>query len=398
MNSISSENELLLSACRLYPDNNINHKLGVLTDSFDWELLVNSAFHHGVTGLLCSSLVAATPGLVPEEIIDAAEEHLKQQQEKNQTQANQLTGILDELDRTGIQAIPFKGLTLAMSAYGSLNLRSSRDLDILIHKEDRQSCINRLGELGYIHETNLTPRQWQEFLDYAGEEILFGPGVPIEPHWAFAPRTLAIRLDYAAVRDRAREITFNNQSILSLSPEDELIVLCIHGCKEEWAKLKWVIDVAEFMRSQAFLNWSDVINRASSQGVARIVRIGILLAVELVQIEIPDYLNDWAKGDTRAVSLVKDLTDEFFSKDKSELDIWKPGYFHWAMRERLRDRFLYLLLTLTQPRIQHFADIHIPDQLFLLYWPYRFLHDFIALPIWKIIKKLRPAVIKDGTG
>ena len=393
MNSSSAENELLLSACRLYPDNNINPKLGVLTDSFDWELLVNTAFHHGVTGLLCNSLIAATPGLVPEEIIDAAEEHLKQQQEKNQNQANQLTGILDELNRTGIRAIPFKGLTLAMSAYGSLNLRSSRDLDILIHKEDRQSCINRLGELGYIHERSLTPRQWQEFLDYAGEEILFGPGVPIEPHWAFAPRTLAIRLDYAAVWDRAREIRFNDHSILSLSPEDELIVLCIHGCKEEWAKLKWVVDVAEFMRSHTLLDWQAIFERASSQGIARIVRIGILLAVELVEIDTPDQVNIWAKQDIKAVLMTEELSEAFFSKDKSKLDIWKPGYFHRAMRERFRDKMLYLLLTLTQPRVQHFADITIPDRLFFLYWPYRFLHDLIVLPVWKIVKKFRRRVV-----
>lgn len=398
MESHSAENDFLLVACRLAPNNHINQKLGELTDSFDWELLVNTAFQHGVSGLLCNSLVSAAPALVPEEIIDAAEQHLKQQNEKNQQQANQLTEILNELNIIDIQAIPFKGMTLAMSAYGSLKFRSSRDLDILIRKKDVQPCINKLNELGYVHEWNLTPRQWQEFISYAGEDILFGPGVPVEPHWAFAPRTMAIRLDYAAIWNRARETTFNGQIVLSLCPEDELIVLCIHGCKEEWAKLKWVIDVAEFIRSNELLNWSEIREYSSSQGVARIVRVGILLAVELVEIEIPDHVKHWVVNDARTISLVEELRGEFFIKDKSSLDIWNPVYLHRIMRERLRDRMLYLLLTLTQPRVQHFADITIPDRLFLLYWPYRFLHDLIALPVWKVIKKIRSTLVKDGTG
>lgn len=37
-------------------------------------------------------------------------------------------------------------------------------------------------------------------------------------------------------------------------------------------------------------------------------------------------------------------------------------YFNWAMRERLRDKLHYFLLTLTQPRDRHFYSFNVPDR------------------------------------
>ena len=97
----------------------------------------------------------------------------------------------------------------------------------------------------------------------------------------------------------------------------------------------------------------------------------------------------WIENDRRADELVMQLMDDIFKVDKKSLDIWTPGDFHWSMRERLGDRLRYVIRTVSQPRVQHFADIAFPDRFFFLYRPYRLLHDMIALPVWKIIKKLR---------
>lgn len=398
MSANSAEITFLLDSCRLDPDFNLDQKLQNLPDDFDWEILVRASFDHGVTALLCRNLLLAAQDLIPDDIRHAAAEFLKIQDEKNKAQADQLSGMLDELNNIGVQAIPFKGLTLAMSSYGKLNLRSSRDIDILILKKDIPACLQKLRELGFSHDWKLSPRQWQEFVNYAGEDILFGPGVPVEPHWAFVPRTLAIDIDYAAIWTRSKAATFNGRSILSLSAEDELIVLCLHGCKEEWAKLKWVIDVAEFIRSHPSLHWPKLMGYAEAQHIARIVKTGILLAVILVEIKIPDEVNRWINNDRSAVNLATQLADEFFSKDKSNLDIWKPGRLHWSMRERLVDRLRYFLRTITQPRVQYFEEVNIPDRLFLLYWPYRLIHDLIAIPVWKLIKIITPSRSKNETG
>ena len=212
------------------------------------------------------------------------------------------------------------------------------------------------------------------------------------------PRTLAIEIDYSAIWARSKTVIFTDRSILSLSAEDELIVLCLHGCKEEWAKLKWVVDVAEFIGSHPSLCWQELISRANAQHIARIVKIGMLLSANLLGIEIPDDVNRWINDDKIACKLAAQLTDDFFSKDKSNLDIWKPGRFHWSMRERLVDRLRYFIRTIAQPRIEYFEEVNIPDRLFLLYWPYRLIHDMIAIPVWKLIKIIRPSRPNNETG
>ena len=46
--------------------------------------------------------------------------------------AKKLLEILALLDREGVRAIPFKGPTLAVKAYGDLTLRPFSDLDIFV--------------------------------------------------------------------------------------------------------------------------------------------------------------------------------------------------------------------------------------------------------------------------
>lgn len=397
MSEYPVETSVLLVACRLKPCNNLEQWLGSLPESFDWEFLVKNAFAHGVNGLLCHSLLSVPQQLVPKEIRHASCEHLKQLAKINQKHADQLTFILGELKLASIKAIPFKGPTLAMSAYGQLNLRTFRDLDFLIREKDIQPCMDKLQKLGYKNGFDLTPRQWREFVHYTCEDILFGPGLPLEPHWAFVPWTLSQKVDYEGVWARAVEKVFNRQSVLILSPEDELMALCIHGCKEEWNKLKWVVDVSEFIHSHPALDWDMLIDHATKQGLARMVKVGLLLAQRLVQVNIPEKVNVWVDDDRRASRLVKQLTNDMFDDTRKRSDIWDPCIFHWAMREKLSDRLRYLFRSIFQPRIEYFSVITFPDNLFFLYRPYKIFHDIIALPIWKLIKKIRNLKYKNET-
>jgi len=44
-----------------------------------------------------------------------------------------------------------------------------------------------------------------------------------------------------------------SQSIRSLIPEDELLVIAIHGGKFAWSQLKWLSDLAEPLRTYQML-------------------------------------------------------------------------------------------------------------------------------------------------
>lgn len=390
MNRLAPERTVLLALSRLEPACDAQALLAGPGQTIDWTLLFQTACTHGVAALLCHSLLKMPAGLLPEGMAQVCRVHLQQQESANLALADQLTGTMAALDAIGIRAIPFKGPTLAMSAYGDIALRSFRDLDFLIDAEQIESCLDKLRELGYAHEWHLSPRQWQAFLRYAGQDILFGQGVPFEPHWAFAPRTLALDIDYAGLRQRAVPASFNGQTLLQLAPEDELIVLCVHGCKEKWHQLKWVVDVAEFVRSHPALDCSGVIGRAEAQGVARMVRMGLGISGRLVNAQIPAALLAWAETDAYAADWSEKAAATFFDPaPAANASVYQLCWFHWQMRERIGDRLRYLMRTLTRPRAQHFSDIAIPEPLFFLYTPYKVLHDYLALPIWLWFKSNR---------
>lgn len=355
--------------------------------NIDWTRLVETAYQHGVSGLLCRALLQQKAGLVPADIAEACQSHLDSCAEHNQKLADQLSNILSALACRNILAIPFKGPVLAMQAYGDLSLRSFRDLDFLISHNQIDSTLSVLRELGYVNEHGLTPRQWQAFVNYAGQDILFGEGVPFEPHWEFAPRTLALDIDYDGLWGRSVEIEFNGQTVRSFAPEDELIILCLHGCKEKWSKLKWVVDVAEFVNSHAELDWGEVFVRAESQGVARMVRLALLVGQQLLSLSLPDRVVAWLNRDAVARVWAKQIAADFFNPAQNETSVYTLSRFHWKMRERLIDKIKYFSRTVTQPRVQHFASIKIPDSMFVAYYPFKLLHDYLALPIWKLLKK-----------
>lgn len=356
-------------------------------ENVDWTRLVEIAYQHGVNGLLCRALLQQEAGVVPAEISGACQIHLESCAEHNHKLADQLSNILSVLSSHGVSAIPFKGPVLAMKAYGDLALRSFRDLDFLVRHEQIESTLSVLRELGYHHEHGLSPRQWRAFVGYAGQDILFGEGVPFEPHWEFAPSTMALDVDYGALWDRSVDFQFNGQVVQSFAPEDELIILCLHGCKEKWSKLKWVVDAAEFVSSNPGLDWEAVFVRAERQGMARMVRLTLALCQQLLSLSLPDQVVSWLNKDVIADVWAKQIAADFFNPEQNEVSIYTPSLFHWKMRERLIDKIKYFGRTITQPRLQHFSSIKIPDSMFVAYYPFKLSHDYLALPIWKLLKR-----------
>jgi hypothetical protein len=88
MNNYSPELSLLLTTSRLGLDNHAESLLRNFAAEIDWTVLVENAYAHGVSSLLCNSLLKMSDTLVPEEIRHACHEHLKQRVSINQTLAD----------------------------------------------------------------------------------------------------------------------------------------------------------------------------------------------------------------------------------------------------------------------------------------------------------------------
>ncbi len=86
---------------------------------------------------------------MPSAIHDAFRRHLQVNALLNTVLAKELVALLDALAAKGILAIPFKGVTLAQTAYGDLSLRECADLDLIVDQASIPQARQVLWSQGY---------------------------------------------------------------------------------------------------------------------------------------------------------------------------------------------------------------------------------------------------------
>ncbi len=386
---LSRESELLLCCARTRVDEPHAGRIRALLEgAVDWTRLVEQALWHQVTPLLAQALRECAADAVPEDIAHALEVQVERQIARSREMTAELLGIIDTLAAEGIDAVPFKGPALACTVYGGLEWRTFRDVDFLVREQQAARAIRLLEDRGYRGQYALTPAQERGYRRYSGQKQMAGAGarVVVEPHWAFAQRMIAVELDYAALWSRTETVAIGGRLVKSFSAEDTWLILCIHGAKEQWTRLKWVCDVAEFLRRYPDLDWERVCGRAREQGCLRMALLGAALANELLEAPLPGTLRSRIAADGALPRLVSEVRSYVTGACVDTPDIWKLSGFRLRMRERARDKLRYAVRTLLTPRAEHYQMVALPDALFLGYYPVRWLHDYVALPLWLLLK------------
>lgn len=381
---LAADLQLVLAAATSRRDDETRIRIRALAGTADWEASTRAALAHSVVVPVFDALEALAPDLVPDDVMAAAATFRAAQTDRNEALADELAAMLAALLDDGIPAAPFKGPLLAIEAYGDLGRRQFRDLDFLVPEDRIDACYATLERLGYRGTHRLSPAQTRAFRAYAGEDILFHRerGTAVEPHWAFAPRTFAVDLDYAALWRRMRRTTFRGVAIHALAPEDTVLALAIHGGKEQWTRLQWVCDFVETVQASPALDWDRVVALATAGGCARLLAIALELGRLLLDLSPPPSLRPWLERDDEALRLAAAFARDLFAAADEPPSIYTVTRLRWRLRERARDRLAYAWRTVTTPRTIHFGMLALPDPLIWLYRPAKLVHDYALLPVW----------------
>ncbi len=213
----------------------------------------------------------------------------------------------------------------------------------------------------------------------------------IEPHWAFVPRNLAMAIDIAAVWQRAKRVTIGEDSFRTLAAEDEFLLLCIHGGKEEWARFKWLADLAAFVVAFPDLDWSAVQQHARPMGIHRIVDLGVLLLHQAFSIRTPllePAMRDPAVQCAAAEVLRRIEVAAAARTVGVPAAVYTLSRMRLVLRERRIDRLRYVVRTIATPRRIHFALVPLPDPLHSLYIPVKLAIDYVLHPIRSFGRRL----------
>lgn len=393
-----AEFELLLCCARISPNAETTAQIKVLLQKeIDWQIVVSWALWHGTMPLLYRNLTTTCAQAVPEATVTRLRASYHANARRNVLLARQLLKVMNLLDSYGIQTIPLKGPVLALAVYGELGLRQFSDLDLLIRPGDVPLAHRVLSMNGYLPENCLTPEQITVHWDYQGQYLFTCPDIntALDLHWEMVPRTLEIRLDSAELWERAEAITCGEEPVLSLATEDLLLFLSVHGSKEQWSRLKWVCDVAELIRARPTVDWQRTLKRARAQGGQRMLFLGLRLANLLLGATLPPEILRTVRTDRVTEALTAAVQAQLQQESRRTPGVFEVSMFRCRMRERLRDRALYLLRTIATPRSKHIALLRLPISLFFLYYPIKLVHDYLLVPIWRIVKRGRRQSVLD---
>ena len=216
-----------------------------------WEDVIDAARAHGVLPMLYRKLAASSQCLPPEAL-----QQLKAEFERNafhcMTNAEELLQVLIAFEDAGIEAMPFKGVVLAASAYGDMTMRTAGDIDLLIRFADLKRATQILKLRGYELKTQTLhdgSPEAETYFEYHFERP--SDGMILELRWRLEltqPRYRAdIGLDWAW--PRRGTIKLAGAAVPNLDPELCLLVLCMHGSKHAWSRWMWICDVAMLIES-----------------------------------------------------------------------------------------------------------------------------------------------------
>ncbi|NJL10433.1 MAG: nucleotidyltransferase family protein [Calothrix sp. SM1_7_51] len=195
--------------------------------------------------------------------------------------SKKLCQVLNIFEAHDIKVIPFKGSVLAAEVYKNLALREFCDIDLLIEEADFSKVKELLLSQGYQVRTELQP--WGQ--DFTSED----DKIHIDIHSSLAPSCFPYHLDFQSYWQRCQSVSILNQKVITLCPEDLLLILCVQIVKDthyRQEKLKQICDISELIRNSS-INWEVVIERARSVGSERLLLFGLAIAQQLLGIELP---------------------------------------------------------------------------------------------------------------
>jgi len=212
-----------------------------------------------------------------------------------------LDEVLHALRAHDCRVLVLKG---GVSSCSDMLLRDCEDIDLLVAREDLDTALGVLGSLGYLPTMEVRTSSRGSFLRHSGETPFHCPGrAPIDLHWEFLPRWGSYRPDMDGVWDRARVVRVEGREIPTLSPEDALLHLSVHGGWSLWRRRLWVEDVADLLRAHPGLDGPAVEALARGTGTLRLLAVGLLLARTLEGAVPPRGLSPEVLGDGEAIAL-----------------------------------------------------------------------------------------------
>jgi hypothetical protein len=224
-------------------------------------------------------------------------------------------------------------------------------------------------------------------------------GIRLELHWGITTQNDPLQVAPRLLWENLDAIPVGGKRVKIHAPEDLLLILCIHGGKHRWEHLGWLCDVAEIIRARSELDWTKLIDRASSLGGRRILYLGLLLAQNILASELPERVSQQIREDVLVTELAEQLQN--WLRTSTAIPAGETEAYYIKLRERRADKLRIALNQLKRyvgltSRDREVFPFHgrFPAVLYLIR-PFRLTWQYGPRPFWRFIKAVVESASKQ---
>lgn len=314
-------------------------------DDIDWAALIQLAKTHKVGPLFYHHLSHLGIKTIPASLQDKFRHYSQTMAGRNLFVTFELTRLLSLMTENGIDTLPYKGPVLAQTIYKTLNLRLFSDLDIIVQPQDIYRVEDLLMAEGYRpYYGKKTKAELAAHMQAPAEHTYDfyhdNKQVFIEVHWRFWPKTFSL-VSPNDIWHRRQTATVAGKTVSTLTIEDYLIILCMHGSRHVWQRLSWLCDIAMLLHNYPELHWPQVIEQANQWGVRRMLYLGLYLAHTWLNAPLPESILQQLSADAKLPALATQVEHQVFQAASHPRPFMATTQYQVHVRERWQDKAAY---------------------------------------------------------
>lgn len=354
MTNIDAYDVIRLSSRQSFDTRTRDDLLALLDGEPDWNLVLKLAGVHGVTPLVYQTLANHVLDEVPDGVLSFLKTQYVRTAAQNLSQVKELGHIQSMFSDSGIRMISFKGVVLATETYGSLALRPSTDLDILIEPSRFNAVRDVLRTAGYQQaEKEDSGHLLRAVYRYTAQQVVFYRTTPdvqvIDVHLNLMPPGYYYKFEFNDLFKRSHTVTLGNSEIVSFQTEDLLQIMCYQGVKNRWERLKHICDIDAIITSNPNMDWDQVRARAVKTRGEGTLFLGLYLSHALLGTALPTEIRE----ELRSFDRVHKFGDWLMQRlpDAHETGIAEFGdrvRFHLGIQDNLSNKVRYCMYALAR--------------------------------------------------
>ena len=356
-----------------------------ISGHFDTSRFLSLMQEHKLTSLIAQRL-EKTEHLLPTDVIEKIKNLHYRNTKRNMNYLRELILLSEDFNKKNIPHLFLKGPVLSEIAYGNPFMKDSIDLDIFVPSHALEKTHQLLIESGYqmtypAFEMNKTQRRINYKISHHYNFRHPEKKVQTELHWKLMNPRILLPLDFESLHERTSEVEMNQYKIKTLSKEDYLLYLAVHGSKHRWYSLGWLKDFDTLLQISSKQEFEMALQTAKLLGLNKPFIQGCTLCQLVFETPLSNEIQKlYAEEKNMDAFLIRALKS--INTPLSQIKSDKGGRLSYQFR--LRKNFVYKLTLLFRLRTHHtdWELVKLPSWLFFLYYPLRpFL--FLYRAAWK---------------